>query len=248
MNGAAEFSMASMRDAGRTQAAGSAVSTRRSGMSCRPAMHWCSGCSEATDSHVRNADASTVHIRGPSAGAYAVYVKGGFSINKTFKVDFFDLDTSLVGFTDLGITNLTLASNYSYKFDFTTWWFEPTAGMSSMWTNWNDKAHGLGFTDGKQVRLQAGARIGTSYDWGGVRVEPVLTGLVYSDVIIEGGTLSTVITPLVPDDEGHIFGQLIGKVGFDFGRGLSSYVEGEIRGREHVFGAAGRAGLRYLFQ
>jgi hypothetical protein len=200
------------------------------------------------DARVRNNDGSTAHFRGPLAGGYAVYVKGAFSSDTVFKVDFLDLDTSFVGFTDLGVTNYSLASNYNYKFDFTTWWFEPTVGSNWTRTIWNGKAHGLHFTDGKQVRLQAGARFGTSFDWNGVKVEPVLTALAYSDVVIEGGTISTVLTPLIPDDEGKIFGQLIGKLGFDFGRGFSSYVEGEIRGREHVFGAAGRAGLRYAFQ
>jgi hypothetical protein len=57
-----------------------------------------------------------------------------------------------------------------------------------------------------------------------------------------------VLTPEAPTDEGKIFGQLIGKLDFNWTTALSSYIEGEVRGRRDVFGAAGRAGVRYQFQ
>jgi hypothetical protein len=58
------------------------------------------------------------------------------------------------------------------------------------------------------------------------------------------------IGPLVtvPTDEGKVFGQVIGKLNFDWSKdikGLSSYVEGEVRGRSGVFGTAARVGARY---
>jgi hypothetical protein len=66
-------------------------------------------------------------------------------------------------------------------------------------------------------------------------------------VSIRGGTISTITAPLVPTDEGKVFGQLIGKLNVDYGNGLSSYIESEVRGGDGVIGAAGRVGLRYRF-
>jgi hypothetical protein len=76
-----------------------------------------------------------------------------------------------------------------------------------------------------------------------------LTGLLYDDGSITGGTVATVVGgTLVPTGEGLVFGQGIGRLAFDWSvavKGLSTYVEGEVRGSSGVFGAAGRFGARY---
>jgi hypothetical protein len=106
----------------------------------------------------------------------------------------------------------------------------------------------LGFQDGETVRVQAGSRFGTSSMWGNVKVEESVTGLAYSDVIVNGGSLAVAVgTPLVPTDAGKVFGQGIGKLNFIFTPQLSSYLEGEVRGRDGVIGYAGRIGARYSF-
>ena len=199
---------------------------------------------------VRNADGSSARVDGPGVGLYSIYVNGGFSTDATFKVDFFDLNRSVLGTPDLGLslTNYVIAYNVNYKFSTTPWWIEPTVGFSHTSTVWGEASRALGLQDGHVLRLQGGIRVGTSYDWNGVMVEPTLAAMLYSDVEIQGGTVAIVAgAPALPTDEGKIVGQGIAKLNFIWNRNLSSYVEGEVRGREGVFGAAGRLGLRYTF-
>jgi len=213
--------------------------------------------SGAMTSHVSNVDGSSSRINGPSVGAYAIWIKGGFSIDSTFKVDFLDIDQSspLMVIPSFGLTNYSAALNLNDKIQFTGWWMEPTVGVLDTCSIWNSAGHGIGLTDGNDVRLQAGSRFGTPFDWGRASVEATLATLVYDDVSITGGTLVTATAGLggspliaVPTDEGKVFGQVIGKLNFDWSKdiqGLSSYVEGEVRGRSGVFGTAARVGVRY---
>ena len=178
----------------------------------------------------------------------AIYISGGFSTDTTVKADFLTIASSAAGVPTLGLTNIVVAPNLNYKFDYMRCWVEPTVGASYTDTSWNGPATAFGFTHGHQWRVQGGVRFGTSWDWYGVRVDPVLGLFAYSDVEVQGGTLAAAVaTPLVPTDQGKVFGQLTGKLGFDWGRGWTSYVEGEVRGRNQVWGAAGRVGFAYAF-
>ena len=204
-----------------------------------------------TSARVKNADGSTAVVDGPGVGAYAIYVNGGFSTDATFKVDFFELNRTAAGVPDLnlGLTNFVIAHNLNYKVDIKPWWFEPTVGYSYSSLVWDGASKALGFEDGHTIRVQGGIRAGTAFDWNGVTVEPTLTGMAYSDVEIRGGTIALAAgsPPLAPTDEGKVFGQGIAKLNFVWNKNLSSYLEGEVRGRENVLGAAGRLGLRYAF-
>jgi hypothetical protein len=201
-----------------------------------------------TESTVHNADGSSAHLRGPGVGVYSVYVNGGFSTDSLFKADLFDLDSTdaFNNTTGLHLTNYTTADNLNYKFELGQSWIEPTAGFTYTATNWDNASLAIGLTNGQSWRVQGGARIGTAFDANGVHVEPSLTALLYDDVSITGGTIVTA-TSVVPTDQGKVFGQLDGKLNFEFARGFSSFVEGEVRGRENVFGVAGRVGIRYVF-
>jgi hypothetical protein len=205
----------------------------------------------ATQSNIRNADGSTSRVEGPGVGFYSVYVKGAFSFDTVDKIDFFTLDRWQTGapVLTLGLTNYTSAANVNYRFDLPkNWWFEPTAGLSYTSTRWDSASKILGFQDGEAFRLQAGSRVGTSTVWGNTTVEGTLTGLAYSDVVINGGSIAVAAgSPMVPTDEGKVFGQGIGKLNFLWTPKLSSYVEGEVRGRDGVIGYAGRLGARYSF-
>jgi hypothetical protein len=44
---------------------------------------------------------------------------------------------------------------------------------------------------------------------------------------------------------GFMRGQGILVLNFDFGNGMSSFVQGDVYGGAHLFGAGGRGGLRY---
>jgi hypothetical protein len=67
-------------------------------------------------SGINNNDGSSSRIRGPSVGAYAMWVNGGFSIDSTFKADLSDLDQTTAGvLTPLGLTNYVSALNFNQK-------------------------------------------------------------------------------------------------------------------------------------
>jgi hypothetical protein len=86
--------------------------------------------------------------------------------------------------------------------------------------------------------------------WGNVRVTPSVTGLAYSDVIVNGFVtqeLTTLPVGLVQSDEGKIRGEGLFTLAFDYGNGLSSFVQGEVRGGQDLFGAGGKAGLRFTW-
>jgi Autotransporter beta-domain len=205
-----------------------------------------------TESRVRNADGTSSRVTGPGAGIYSVYAKGGWSIDTVSKVDFFNIDRWQTGLPTLsmGLTNYTSAGNINYRFDLANnWWVEPTAGISYTSTRWDNPSKILGMQDGETFRVQGGSRVGTSTVWGSTTVEGSVTGLAYSDVAINGGSLAVAVgAPLVPTDQGKVFGQGIGKLNFIWTPQISSYVEGEVRGRDGVIGYAGRVGARYSFQ
>ena len=198
---------------------------------------------------VRNADGSTALVRGPSAGVYSAYVNGPFSIDGTFKTDFFALTETDAGVvTPLGLNNYVTTGNVNYKQDMGTWWFQPTAGVTYTRTVWNGESIADGFSDGTDVRVQGGARFGSGFDWSGVHFDQSLTVLAYDDVIISGGTLAVATgVPMAPTDEGKIFGQVIGKLEAQLTRNWSVNVEGEFRGSTDVYGVAGRVGATYTF-
>jgi hypothetical protein len=198
---------------------------------------------------VRNADGSTAVVHGPSLGAYSAYVNGPFSIDGTFKTDFFALTETDAGVvTPLGLNNYVATGNVNYKQDMGTWWFQPTAGVSYTRTVWNSESSADGFTDGTDVRVQGGARFGSGFDWAGVHFDQSLTVLAYDDVLISGGTLAVVTgTPLAPTDEGKLFGQVIGRLEALLTQNWSVNVEGEFRGSSDVYGVAGRVGATYTF-
>jgi len=202
-----------------------------------------------TTASVHNADGSTARMNGPSVGAYGVYINGGFSIDGTFKGDFLHLAQDTAGFdTPLALNNYTGAGNVSYKNEVGSWWWEPTIGVSYIRTVWDGSSKAaFGLTDGTDVRVTGGVRWGTGWDWAGMHFDGTLSTFLYDDVIISGGTVSTVIAPLAPTDAGKIFGQLIGKLEAKITQNFSAYLEGEVRGGHDVIGTAGRLGVRYTF-
>ncbi len=206
-------------------------------------------------------------LEGPSAGVYATYFNGGFSTDASFKADFFHLNedfsevfppsvnngTTLTatvnGSAVVQSTNLITAANINYKFFFNDYWIEPTVGFRYTTVSYSNDAQLLGLTDGHFYRVQGGARFGTSFLWNSIRVTPTVTGLLYSDLDIQGLVLQdTFFTPtLLPSDEGKLRAQGILAVNFDLGLGLSSFVQAEFRGGQDLFGATGKLGVRYQF-
>ncbi len=200
-----------------------------------------------TSALVRNGDGSVAHVDGPAAGAYAMYVNGGFSLDGTFKTDFFDLSQNTGGIiTDWRLNNYTAAGNINYKQEFGSWWAEPTVGASQIWTVWDGASRSLGMTNGTDTRITGGIRWGTGWQWSGLQFNGTLSTFLYDDVIISGGTLVNAVAPLTPTDAGKIFGQLIGKLETNI-NGWSGYLEGEVRGTSNVVAVGARVGVRYSF-
>ena len=104
--------------------------------------------------------------------------------------------------------------------------------------------------NGNLVRVQGGARFGNSTIIGnGVLMTTTLTGLAYNDVMVEGGFIPVSSFQgsnlLVQADQGLMRGQGILAFNFNFGSGMSSFVQGDVYGGAHLFGAGGKAGARY---
>src|SRR5438093_872762 len=80
--------------------------------------------------------------------------------------------------------------------------------------------------DGNLVRVQGGARFGTSTLLSnGVLMTPILTGLAYNDVVVQGGFFPVGAFQggnlLAQSDQGFMRGQGILALNFDFGNGMS---------------------------
>jgi len=211
------------------------------------------------------------HLSGPSVGAYGTYFLNGFSTDLTLKVDFLHLNETFTDslafggsnenftsfFAGSGSTNLInygIVWNIQQKFFLSNAvWIEPTVGLKYYIADYNSDAAALGLADGHVLRLQGGARLGTVFLWNNVVVTPVLTGLVYDDVTVSGlavtdaaflGTAGGVASAAT---EGKVRGQGIGAVKFDYGNGLSSFVQADVRGGSDYFGYGGRAGVRFVW-
>src|SRR4051812_6421744 len=105
------------------------------------------------------------------------------------------------------------------------------------------EVHSAGITTSTTL-LQGGARAGTEWTTAyNVRVQPVITGLLYSNVDVSqvGGAIT---------DEGQLWGKINGKLNFVFSERSSAYVEAEARGTSgdvETSGYAVRIGVRQIW-
>jgi hypothetical protein len=209
-------------------------------------------------------------LSGPTAGLYATYFNAGFSSDVAVKFDFLTLNEtfndllattqgastntpafiSFAGAGSVNLLNSTVVGNLNYRFYlYPNFWVEPTVGVAYTNSSYGSGATQLGLANGNLVRVQGGSRFGTStLISNGVLMTTTLTGLAYSDVVVQGGFIPVGFQAnnlLVQADEGLMRGQGIFALNFDFGYGMSSFVQGDVYGGAHLFGAGGRGGLRY---
>jgi len=209
-------------------------------------------------------------VSGPTVGGYATYFSAGFSTDVTAKFDFLTVNETFndllatttgsvgapafVAFSGAGsvdLLNSTFVGNLNYRFDlYPNFWVEPTVGVAYTNSSYGSGAARLGLADGNLVRVQGGARFGTStFTGNGVLMTTTLTGLAYNDVVVQGGVLPVFASQgnnlLAQSDQGFMRGQGILALNFDFGYGMSSFVQGDVYGGAHLFGAGGRGGIRY---
>jgi autotransporter-like protein len=208
------------------------------------------------------------HLRGPTLGGYVTYFNGPFSADLTTKVDFLSTDvnfadtlaytanvginTQTASFAGQGSTrlnNYTTAGNLNYRIPFAgPWWVEPTAGFLYSLASYSSGADQLGLADGHVLRLQGGSRLGVDVYSGGLRITPTVTALLYDDVSVSGGFVTSGVFSTVPSaiqDEGKIRGQGIFALNVDDGRGWSGFVQGQVYGGTGLTGYGGMAGIRF---
>lgn len=211
---------------------------------------------EFTGGNTGGADAApkSQDIEGAMLGLYATYFRNRFAMDFLVKTDLFDLEqraltacapAALTGSTNL--TNYVVAANVYYRHDLGhQFWWEPTAGIRFVQTDFGGGAAGLGLDDGNALRLQAGARIGTDWVTADRRFWTVsFLAAIYSDVSVNGFTATAPGSVTLDTDEGKVraLGQLRAKV--TTAGGLSYYGQAEVRGGDDYWGVGGKMGLRY---
>jgi len=198
----------------------------------------------------------------PTAGGYLAYVVGDFSTDFSFTTNFIHSDTTGPAPASMLQTNYNYALDLNYRFGSETW-FEPTGGATYTKGVWGGAQKAMGFQDNDTVRLQAGARAGTSIPTAyGIKLEPVLMGLVYSDVYFSG-TAAPVAAAALPGtasngDLGRLWEKADLKLNAIITQNFSAYIEGEIHhcscgqnggptigGTSYDTGYSGTLGLRY---
>jgi hypothetical protein len=210
----------------------------------------------------------TASLSGPSLGVYGTYFSGAFSADVMAKFDILGLDQASTqnmafagpfgpfsfGYSGSGSTSVldsTVAANLNYRFDlYPNFWIEPTAGAQFTALGYGGGAADLGLQNGTQVMVQGGARVGTSSVFSNnILMTTTLTGLAYDDVVVNGGFIPGAAYQgnniLANADRGQVRGRGILAFNFEFGQGLSSFVLGDVHGGQGLFGAGGKAGIRY---
>jgi hypothetical protein len=208
-------------------------------------------------------------MEGAFAGIYGSFVHGPVSADVTFKVDFFDFeqrfdqrrffsdecappnititDTRFRGSTSL--TNYVVATNANYRIPVSAaFYIEPTVGLRYTHSDFGSGALALGVRDGDVFRVQGGLRFGTRFTTpDGWVWNTSLTGLLYSDVSVNGftvpGGVGQPAFPLVSEGKLRAMGVLSSRV--DVGNGYSLYGDVEVRGGDDLFGFGSRLGVRY---
>jgi len=215
------------------------------------------------------------NLSGPTLGLYATYFDNGFSADFLFKVDILHLNetfqdslafcacidgipgqSSIVPISGNGSVNLvnsTLAGNLNYRFPVTpSLWIEPTVGAQYTLTSYGSDAGSLGLSDGSLVRVQGGARVGMPV-WlnSHTLMTTTVTGLAYSDVLVSGGFIPgagfAAGNILAQADQGQVRGRGVVAATLDYGNGVISFIQGEVRGGQGLIGAGGRAGIRIVW-
>jgi hypothetical protein len=190
----------------------------------------------------------TVLMTGPGVGIYSQYVRGGFSTDVTTKFDFLTLDQNFAGTapnSSINVLSSGLSGNVQYKFtggkdDF----LEPTAGFTLSHTSFGSGAAALNLEDAYTVRLQAGARAGTTWDVGnGVTIDGSLKALAYGDAVAQGTSVAGTgggIPVLSPSDTGLVRGEFDSELCFNLPDNYSLTMSGQFRvGYALVGGSAG---------
>jgi hypothetical protein len=204
-----------------------------------------------THSHVSyDNTATTLQLVGPGVGIYSTYIKGGFSTDLTTKFDFLHMLQDFAGVApnaSVGITNAGLNGDVQYKI---TWagnnFLEPTVGFSFTRTMFGSGSPGLDLQDSSTLRLQAGARLGTTWEVNGISIDSSLKALVYGNAFVQGTSIAASVfgTTFVRTDEGLVRGELDPEMCFNLTDGYSVTLSGSLLFGQALLGGSAGLNLR----
>jgi hypothetical protein len=207
-----------------------------------------------TSSHVSYDNMPTkLQLLGPGIGVYTEYVRGGFSTDVTAKFDFLGMTQDFGGSqpnASVNVLNAGVSGNAQYKFTGENNNFlEPTVGFSLTHTGFGSGGAALDLEDTYTVRLQAGARAGTTWYVGhDVTIDTNLKALVYGDAVAQsssaGGPIGGIIVPLAPSDAGLVRGELDPEISFNLPDKYSVTLSGQVRFGEAIVGGSAGVNLR----
>jgi hypothetical protein len=196
---------------------------------------------------------------GGFVGVYGSYVLNQFAADLLVKLDLFDHTTNpsvtcnadqngLIPFSGAtSETNTNVASNVYYRFYADgPFWIEPTVGFRYSHTSYGDFASALFLTDGDDLRIQGGVRVGTGGVMGGYFWTASVLAGIYDDVIVNGYTLDTIPgSGSAKIDQGKVrgVGSFFGRV-YD-GHGMSYFAQVDVYGGQDVAGVIGKVGARW---
>jgi hypothetical protein len=197
---------------------------------------------------------TTSNLSGPGVGVYTEYVNGGFSTDVTANFNFLNMIQNFAGTapnTSIGILSSGVSGNVQYKISgimgADSNFLEPTVGFSLSHTSFASAGTAMGLEDAYTVRLQAGARAGTTTDFGnGISLDSSLKALIYGNAIAQGTSATplatTILSPssLSPSDTGLIRMELDPQFCFNLPDNYSLTLSGQFRyGQAMVGGSAG---------
>ncbi|WP_375463587.1 autotransporter outer membrane beta-barrel domain-containing protein [uncultured Methylobacterium sp.] len=191
---------------------------------------------------------------GGTVGTYATYLNGPAFIDALFKVDLLGLDITTPGLRQTtGLQNYNVSTNVGYRFPLEhSLYVEPTAGLEYVNTQFDKRATLTATTiplqNGDALRGRIGARVGTEMIQDNIRIEPSITGYIYS-VLTESrptGAVNGLTSVTGLRDEGKARGEIQASVNiFDLETGISGFVRADYRVGADLLAGGGRAGIRY---
>lgn len=215
------------------------------------------------ETHLSVPTSATTNVTAPTAGAYGVYLNGNFTADFTYTTawmknsgnDVASVTTFTNGATQVTATSTSTAlatvtgmdsfeGNLRYRYNLdNNWWVEPFAGLAFTYD-----IESMGLEDMKIVKVQGGAKAGTSFTWGDVTVLPTFTAMIFSDVSVTGGFVPG--GPPTETDQGQLWGEGAARLTFDWSKNFESSIEGAVYGTgglENIIAYSGTLELKYKF-
>jgi hypothetical protein len=206
------------------------------------------------DSNVTfNGTPTSLRLEGGGIGLYQTFLQGAFSEDVTTKFDFLQLNENLgpgIPVNLVGITNAGVSGNAQYLVKFDKGYFiEPTTGFSFTRTIFGAGASALGLQDATTLRLQGGARFGTTWETNGATFEASVKTLIYSDVVAQGTSIvaGALGAGILPTDQGLIRGEIDPELSICLPENYTVTLSGNARFGEDLVAGSVKVALRKQF-